>query len=240
MEQNSACQRLAIVGTTHVDKFSIERVHRTIADTRPSVVALELCEERLRTLGDKERDKLSSPLRSGLLPWLLTLLERAVGSLTDVFPGSEMLEAVEEAERVGAQVTLIDKPIGLVLQELGGIPLAEKVKIGIDILVALFTIGSRGRNVLLASTDLDKLMAEFDTKYPTLSRILVRERDRYMADRLQEILRLSTGKIVAVVGLGHVKGILQHLVRSEEALSKGQLGFRYNWTLNISAIILGS
>ena len=231
MEQDNASQRLTIVGTTHIDKFSIERVRRTIADTRPSVVALELCEERLGALRDKERDELGSPLRSGLLPWLLTLLERAAGSLTDVFPGSEMLEAVKEAEKVEAQVVLIDRPIGLILQDLRRIPLAERVKIGIDILVALFTIAGKGRRRLPATADLDKLMREFNTKYPTLSRILVRERDRYMADRLREILRWSAGKIVAVVGLGHVKGILQHLVRCDQSSGREQLSLKYEWTL---------
>jgi len=195
------------------------------------VVALELCEERLAALRDKERDKLGSPLRSGLLPWLLTLLERAAGSLTDVFPGAEMLEAVKEAEKVEAQVVLIDRPIGLILQDLRSIPPAERVKIGIDILVALFTIAGKGRGRLPAAADLERLMRDFDTKYPTLSRILVTERDRYMADRLREILRSTAGKIVAVVGLGHVKGILQDLVRRDESSAREQLSLTYEWTL---------
>lgn len=230
-QNNNTGQRLVIVGTTHVDKSSIERVHRTIADTRPSVVAVELCEERLWALRDKERDRVDSPIRSGLLPWLLTLLERAAGSLTDVFPGSEMLEAVDEAEKVGARIVMIDRPIGLILQDLKAIPLAEKAKIGIDILLAFFTIGSSRKTVLLAGESLDKMMAEFDAKYPTLSRILVQERDRFMADRLQEIIRSTSGRVVVVVGLGHVNGIMQHLTRSEQALSGEHLGLRYEWTV---------
>jgi pheromone shutdown protein TraB len=195
------------------------------------VVAVELCEERLWALRDKERDRVGLPINSGLLPWLLTLLERAVGSVTDVFPGSEMLGAVEEAERVGSQIALIDRPITLILEGLRSIPLAEKVKIGVDAVAALFTIRSGRKAIFSANQDLDKVMTEFNAKYPTLSRILVQERDRYMADRLQEILRLTSGRVVAVVGLGHVKGIMQDLDQSERALGGEHLRVRYEWTL---------
>jgi pheromone shutdown protein TraB len=231
LERNRASQRLVIIGTTHVDKSSIEGVHRTIADTRPSVVAVELCEERLWALRDKERNRVGSPISSGLLPWLLALLERAVGSMTDVFPGSEMLEAVEEAQRVGSQIVMIDKPIGQILENLKTIPVAEKVKIGIDSLVALFTIRSGRKAIFSASQDLDKVMIEFNVKYPTLSRILVQERDQYMADRLREILRLTSGRVVAVVGLGHVRGIMENLAQFEQALSDEHLRIRYEWTV---------
>lgn len=142
-----------------------------------------------------------------------------------------MLEAAEEAQRVGARVVMIDKSIATILRELGSMPFLEKVKIGVDVVVALFTIGTRRRSTQLADASLDKLMAEFDAKYPTLSRILVNERDRYMADRLQEILRSTTGQVVAVVGLGHVKGIMQHLASDEQGPSGDPLQITYEWTL---------
>ena len=224
-------QRLAVVGTSHVDKSSVERVRRTISEMRPSVVALELDEERLFALKDPDRDKLDSPAHSGLLPWLLALLERSVGSMTGVFPGSEMLEAAEEAQRVGARVIMIDKPVGTILRDLGSMPLLEKVRIGVDVMVALFTIGTGRRSAQSTDASLDKLMSEFDAKYPALSRILVKERDRYMAERLEEILRSTTGQVTAVVGLGHVKGIMQHLAKSEQALREDLLQVRYEWTL---------
>jgi len=192
---------------------------------------LELDEERLWALKDPDRGRLDPPVHSGLLPWLLALLERSAGSLTHVFPGSDMLEAAEEARRVGARVVMIDKPIATILRDLGSMPLLEKVKIAVDVMVALFTIGTRRRSTQLADAGLDKLMAEFDAKYPTLSRILVNERDRYMADRLQEILRSTTGQVIAVVGLGHVKGIMRHLASDEQAPSGEPFRITYKWTL---------
>ena len=224
-------QRLTILGTTHVDKSSVERVRRTISETRPLVVAVELDEDRLFALRDPDRGKLDSPIRSGLLPWMMVLLERSVGSLTEVFPGSEMLEAVDEAERVGAKTILIDKRIESILEEIRDVPLLEKLKIGLDVLAALFAISTKRRTVQSMKAGLDELMAEFGAKYPTLFRILVTERDRYMADRLQEILDSTTGQVIAVVGLGHVTGIMQHLTVNRRVPGKGDLGVRYEWTL---------
>lgn len=180
---------------------------------------------------DPHRDQLSSPIRSGLLAWLMALLERSVGSLTGVFPGSEMLEAVDEAQRVGAQFVMIDKPIDTILSDLSTLPLREKIRIGTDIIVALLSISTRRKSVEPANTSFDTLMAEFDAKYPTLSRILVKDRDRHMAEMLQGILQSSTGSVVAVVGFGHVSGIKRHLAMDQQVASEKTVGIRYEWTL---------
>ncbi len=231
LEQNIASQRLTIIGTTHVDRSSIERVRKTISEGHPSVVAVELDDERLWALRDPHRDRLISPIRSGPLAWLMALLERSVGSLTGVFPGSEMLEAVNEAQRVGAQVAMIDKPIDTILSDLSTLPLREKLRIGTDIVVALLAIGTRRKSVQPENTSLNALMEEFDAKYPTLSRILVRDRDKHMAGMLRGILQSCTGQVVAVVGLGHVRGIMQYLNMGQRATSGEMYGIRYEWTL---------
>jgi len=213
-----------------VDKTSIERVRRTVSEVRPSIVAVELDEERLWALRDPDRGKMDSPIHSGLLPWLMALLERSVGSLTDVFPGSEMLEAVDEAERVGAKTVMIDKPIASILVEIRSIPWLERLRIGFDVLAALFAMSTKRETTQLMKTKFDDLMAEFSVKYPTLFRILVKERDLFMASKLQEILDHTTGPVVAVVGLGHVDGILRHLAANRES-PNADSGVRYEWAL---------
>jgi len=214
-----------------VDKASIERVRRIISETHPSVVAVELDEERLLALRDPNRGKLDSPTRAGLLPWMMILLERSVGSLTGVFPGSEMLEAVDEAEKVGARTILIDKRIESILEEIRDVPLLEKVKISLDVLVALLAISTKRKPAQPMKAGLDDLLSEFGAKYPTLFRILVTERDRYMADSLQDILDSTTGQVIAVVGLGHVTGITQRLAMDRQVPSTGHLRLKYEWTL---------
>jgi len=161
----------------------------------------------------------------------MALLERSVGSLTDVFPGSEMLEAVDEAERVGAKTVMIDKPIDSILAEIRNIPWLERLRIGFDVVAALFAMSTKKGTTQLAKGKFDDLMAEFNAKYPTLFRILVEERDLFMASRLQEILDHTTDPVVAVVGLGHLDGILKRLAANREAPNTNSVGVRYEWTL---------
>lgn len=195
------------------------------------MVAVELDEQRLEALRDPDRERLESPIRTGLLPWLLALLEKSVGSLTDVFPGSEMLEAVDEAEAVGAKTILIDQPIDLILQEIRGVPLLERLRIGFDVLVAMFAIVTKRNTADLTKTDLDSLLSEFGVKYPTLFRILVEDRDQFMADRLRDILDSTTGTVIAIVGLGHVKGVNENLALNRQTRIAGSSAVRYEWTL---------
>jgi pheromone shutdown protein TraB len=200
---------------------------------RPSIVAVELDEERLWALRNPNRDKMESPIHSGLLPWLLALLERSAGSLTDVFPGSEMLQAVNEAERIGARIVMIDKPIASILGEIRNVPWLEKLKVGFDVLGALFSMSTSQKTTQLM-IGVDGLMAEFQKKYPTLFQILVKERDQFMADKLQEILDLTTGSVIAVVGLGHVNGIMRHLSMNRETADPNIAGVSYEWTLRVA------
>jgi pheromone shutdown protein TraB len=55
-----------------------------------------------------------------------------------------------------------------------------------------------------------------------------------MASRLQEILDHTTGPVIAVVGLGHVDGIMRHLDVNREASGPFSVGVRYEWTLGTS------
>src|SRR5947209_6620330 len=59
--------------------------------------------------------------------------------------------------------------------------------------------------------DEQSFLREFATELPTAKRILIDERDDVMARTLRQ-LEESRGGIVAVVGEGHVDGLVRHLV----------------------------
>src|SRR2546429_595534 len=58
--------------------------------------------------------------------------------------------------------------------------------------------------------DEQSFLSEFAAELPTAKRILIDERDVAMARTLREIAE-SRGDVVAVVGEGHVEGLLHHL-----------------------------
>jgi pheromone shutdown-related protein TraB len=81
---------------------------------------------------------------------------------------------------------------------------------------------------------LEAIMVEFADKFPEIKKRLIDERDTYLAQKI----RAATGKtIVAVVGAGHVKGILNHITADEplEELMKippkSRLGIFLTWSV---------
>lgn len=162
---------------------------------------------------------------------MIALLEKTVGDVTEVFPGTEMMEAVDAARNAGSRVFLIDKPIRQILNDIRRVPFLEKLRIGADVVIALFAVQTKCRGSEILKPTFEQLMTEFEKKYPTLSRILVDDRDRYMADRLQEILNSTSGRVVAIVGFGHVRGISRILRPVEKGVPAKEEGLRYDWTI---------
>ncbi len=80
-------------------------------------------------------------------------------------------------------------------------------------------------------------MEELEEKFPTLKRILIDERDSYMARVLQQ-KQLEKENIVAILGDGHINGIsrrLQELEVEHEVLRLSDLrseGFLRKWEDN--------
>jgi pheromone shutdown-related protein TraB len=65
----------------------------------------------------------------------------------------------------------------------------------------------------LRRTDvLSRLLSELGNAFPGLKRVLIDERDAYLAERIRET---PGRRIVAVVGAGHVEGIVRALERDE-------------------------
>ena len=53
----------------------------------------------------------------------------------------------------------------------------------------------------------DDLMEQFQTEFPGLAEVLIRQRDQYVAKALQFLLNDVEGKIVVVLGAGHIQGV---------------------------------
>jgi len=200
-----------MVGTIHVQKSSVENVKKTIFEKKPSIVAVELCEDRYRILKTQVETSMMPTFRFGVIPWLLAVLERAAGEKTGVFPGAEMVEAAAAAARLGARIEFIDMPIQQIIHEIQSIPFREKARLVLDSILALVAI-LFGVKVEKNIPELpDELVLKFKNRYPSLHRCLVEERNRYIVQRLASILSSTAGTIVAVVGLGHLNDLAKEL-----------------------------
>ena len=221
---------LMIIGTAHVIDLS-SPLEGYIRDFGPTTVALELDRERWFAL--------QTNTKSTNAPFFLKILSNIQKYLGDYFgssPGSEMLVAGKVANSLGAEIKLIDKAIVPTImgawKNMPWIELWRMMKEGI------FTFIGRGDNNFgnsMASGDFTKELNEFSEHYPVTKFHLIDSRDTYMCKNLVKLFRHNpNGRIVAVVGEGHVDGmslklqsIKPKIVRLRDLLSRKNNTFSF-------------
>ena len=219
-------KRIVLIGTIHVDPDSTTLVRQTIQKTMPDVVALELDRERLQALQHPKSQRTS--LSAGFSFLTMALLEKFAGQLTGSSPGLEMLEAAKTGREVGAIIETVDRPIGITAAEIRKIPLKEKIRLGADAVASLFLLPFGVSDLSELTQDIENQLNIFRSRYPVLSRLLLDERERYMVDRFKTILAQNSGKIVGVVGFGHLATIAKSLEGYDERPSYSA---SLNWTI---------
>ncbi|QKY19562.1 TraB/GumN family protein [Halolamina sp. CBA1230] len=107
-----------VVGTAHVSAESVREVEETIEEERPDVVAVELDEGRYNQMrGEEPEDLAAGDLLEGntvfqfLAYWMLSYVQARMGDRFDIQPGAEMLAAVETAEDLDIELSLVDRDI---------------------------------------------------------------------------------------------------------------------------------
>ncbi|HVL87992.1 MAG TPA: TraB/GumN family protein [Candidatus Thermoplasmatota archaeon] len=227
---------IVLVGTAHVSPESVAEVRREIAARRPAVVCVELDEHRARALSDPKwrETPLLDVIRDGkafvlLAQAFLASWQRRLGERYGVKPGAEMLAGMQEAEKVGASVELSDRDIGVTLKRAWArMGFREKLRLAWEFLKALTGADADGREVeveeLLKEDVLSSMMEEFSRMAPSISEVVIRERDAYLAGRILEARERAKGRpVLAVVGAGHLKGIQRHLDAPESIPERASL-----------------
>ncbi len=150
-----------------------------------------------------------------LIQWILSYLQRKIGIDVGVEPGAEMKAAIEEAEQRGLPISLVDRDIRLTLlrfwQSLG---IIGKIKMFFALVVSIAEVDELEKVDIEAMKDqsvIDMVMEEFRKFSPEGARSLIDERDAFIAHNLVRLKEQNAGRILAVVGAGHVSGIKGYL-----------------------------
>jgi pheromone shutdown-related protein TraB len=208
--------KLTLIGTAHVSKKSVEEVERTIEELKPDAVAVELCPRRFSTLvkGEIPDISVSDVVKRGdaflaLFQFMLAYYQKKIGKELGVKPGEEMITAVRKAREIGADVLLIDRDFGITFKRLWqSMSFVEKLKMVWNVVKSFFSEDESDIEEILS--DVDYLLMEFKKIVPNAGKVLVDERDAYMAHNLIKAME-KYDNIVAVVGAGHKKGIEYYL-----------------------------
>jgi pheromone shutdown-related protein TraB len=129
-----------------------------------------------------------------------------------------MLAALKAAKEKQTPIQLLDRDVRVTLKRaFSEMSFSEKLKLGASITAGFFGMGERitiEKIEELKKEDLiNNLMKELGKQFPSIKKVLVDERDAYIA----EMIKHSPGKkIVAVVGAGHLEGIIENLKQNKK------------------------
>jgi len=209
-----------IVGTAHISRHSADLVREVIEKEKPDVVCVELDEKRLKALSEKNRwENLdlrqiikNKQLSTLMVNLVLSSYQKKLGEKLGVTPGTELLEAVKTANENNIPVELCDREVRVTLRRAWhSMNLWQKSKFLSGGLAGIFEKQELTEEKLaeLRSKDvLSEMMDEIGKAMPVLKKVIIDERDQYIAQKM----KYSKGeKVVSVVGAGHVKGIVKYL-----------------------------
>ncbi len=212
-------KEVVFVGTAHVSKESAELVEAVIEEEKPDTVCVELCKTRLEALKNPRKwletdivkvikEKRTSVLLSQLL---MASFQKRMAEKFDIRPGEEMHRAVVAAEKIGAEVVPADRDIRVTLmrtwRKMGWWSKFKLLPEAVASLIMAEEIGEEEIEKLKKRDALEVALNLFGQKLPEIKTTLIDERDEYLSHTIR---RAPGMKVVAVVGAGHVPGILKN------------------------------
>jgi len=224
-------KNLDIIGTSHIARESVEAISKYIKTKKPEIVALELDERRAHALLHSSKSRLSIKLikvigvKGFLFLVIASFLQKKLGRVVGVEPGSEMKTALKAAMKENAKVALIDRNLEITMRRLSEtLSWKERLRFIADILTAPFSTEMKEfRNIDLRKVPsknlIVKILKRLKNRYPNLYKVLVEERNEHMASSLADIMKKHPdSSILAVVGAGHEEDLAE---RVREKLKKG-------------------
>ncbi|HLD15616.1 MAG TPA: TraB/GumN family protein [Candidatus Nanoarchaeia archaeon] len=213
-------KNVCLLGSSHIALESVNQVEALISKIKPKIVALELDSKRLRALLSEKKQKTSiKDIRKiGLKGYFFNLIgsyiEKSLGKLSGVSPGSEMKKAFQLAHENNIKIALIDQDIDITLAKLSKrMTWKEKINFVFETILSLFfkTKADFDLKKVPHKKIIKELTEEFRKKYPSFYLTLVVERNEFMAKALYNLMLHNKGKILAIVGAGHEDSIVELL-----------------------------
>ncbi|KAJ2939678.1 hypothetical protein O0L34_g14397 [Tuta absoluta] len=231
--QNDSSATVVLLGTVHFSKKSVEEVSEITNVLNPNAILVELCRQRvsLLELDDKkfledaknfDSRKMKEAAKgqnfvSGMLHAMLLKTYADIAKELGVAPGGEFRRAYHEMKKIpGCKLFLGDRPIQITIarafQSLSVYELGQ-------VLYHLSTSNPKplDKHQLEKYKDKDFVQAQFEEitrdvpAFKKIFHVFVDERDKCLAYSIQECVRsVKEPRVLAVVGMGHVDGILKY------------------------------
>lgn len=213
-------REIFLLGTAHVSEKSISQTVEAVDQFCPDCICVELDPQRYQNLIDRDRWQnldLFKTLKEGkgfllLFNLLLVAFQNRIGRSLEVLPGGEIIRAVELAGEREIALALIDRPIDITLKRAwSSCNLVHRFKLFNSILSSIFEregISQQEIEELKQSDAIEKMIGEFAGSFPGIKGALIDERDIFLA---RSIAEAKGGRLLAVLGAGHLSGVIKHL-----------------------------
>ncbi|PWU67103.1 TraB/GumN family protein [Gracilibacillus dipsosauri] len=220
-----------LIGTAHVSKQSAEQVKEVIQKEMPDSVCIELDKQRYESVvHDSKWQKMDifqviKEKKASLLLMNLAIssFQKRMAKQFGIKPGQEMIQGIESAEEIGAELVLADRNIQITFSRIwGSIGFKGKMMLLTQVIGGVFskeTITEEELEKMKTQDSIDSVLSEFTEAFPRLKKPLIDERDQYLA---QKIKKAPGKRIVAVLGAAHVPGITKEIRKEHDlkALTK--------------------
>jgi len=215
-----ADKQILLIGTAHISQESVNLVKQVIAEEKPDRVCIELDANRYQALSQKDnwqaldlrqiiRNKQLSTL---LVSLLMSSFQKKLGGQLGVKPGAELMAAADTANSHDIPISLCDRDVRITLRRAWkSTSFFRKGYLLSSLLASVFDseeLSSEKLEEMKKKDVLAGLMEEMGQSFPELKRVLIDERDIYLAEKIKEA---SGQRVVAIVGAGHVEGIKKAL-----------------------------
>ena len=215
---------LTIIGTSHIAKESDSAITKHILSEKPDIVAVELDIQRLHSIFQPPRKlRIADIPRFGFMGWAFAVigswLQRKFGESVDMVPGADMRAAIMAAKQIGAKIACIDRPIQITLRRL-----SKEMTFFMKLKFFLYLLGGALKSEKLEFSlekvpeekIIRRLTSELKQKFPVLYKVLVSERDAFIANQIKSLKKENPqADIVVVLGAGHLHGVKALLKRTK-------------------------
>jgi|SRR5690625_693634 len=218
-------KEIILIGTAHVSRHSAEQVKEVIDQEQPDSVCIELDEQRYQSVMEgsnwQEMDifKVVKERKATLLLMNLAIssFQNRLAKQFGIKPGAEMIQGIESAKELNADLVLADRNIQTTFSRIWGkIGFKGKAMLLLSIFAGIFSkedISEEELEKMKSQDMIDSMLQEFTNSFPRLKEPLIDERDQYLA---QKIKNAPGEKIVAVLGAAHVPGIKKEINKEHD------------------------
>ncbi|MCT4661494.1 MAG: TraB/GumN family protein [Tissierellales bacterium] len=218
-------KEIVLIATAHVSKHSVEQVKEIIDAERPDAVCVELCEGRYKTITKKdswENMDIVKVIKNKQAMLLLTNMimssyQKRIGEKLGIEPGKEMIQGIESAKEIDAELVLADRNIQTTFKRIwANMGLGGKFKLITQVILSAFDdeeITEEDLEKMKTEDLLESALNELSMSFPELKETLVDERDQYLANKIKNA---PGEKIVAVLGAAHVPGVRKEIFKTQD------------------------